>query len=105
MTAASNRQWLQAAACRDQPTRRFTQPDGPDDLAAAQAVCARCPVRRPCLSTALAQPAVADIGIWAGTTPRRPLPDPRRPAARQSGPADRRRPTPSGRAGGSLGGT
>jgi WhiB family redox-sensing transcriptional regulator len=58
-------QWMTRAACRHMDPELFFPSPGQDGRA-ARAVCAACPVRRPCLAYALAAPDV--VGIWAGTT-------------------------------------
>lgn len=60
--------WASSAACADHPPRRFTDPADHTETRAALAVCRRCPVRQPCLETALARRPTADVGIWGGTT-------------------------------------
>ncbi|MGV9312095.1 WhiB family transcriptional regulator [Streptomyces sp. NPDC003691] len=49
--------WQDQAACRTSPHTDpelfFPAPDDTDRIAAAKALCARCPVRRTCLDTAL----------------------------------------------------
>lgn len=60
--------WMQQAACRDQPTEWFTDPQADEQVQRALDSCTRCPVRRSCLHTALSHPASADTGIWGGTT-------------------------------------
>ena len=64
--------WTGRAACRapgTDPEVFFPVSDTPPpaQLAAARQICARCPVKAPCLEWALrtGEPA----GIWAGTTP------------------------------------
>lgn len=56
--------WWLRAACRSEPTCLFFPAD---DAASAPArrICARCPVREPCLTHALAS---QELGIWGGTT-------------------------------------
>jgi hypothetical protein len=60
--------WLGHAACRDEPSNRFIDPTDEGDLRAALTTCQRCPVREPCLHTALSHRVEADVGIWGGTT-------------------------------------
>ena len=62
--------WQDDAACIGADPRIFTDPR-PDtnDIRQAVAHCRRCPVRQPCLTTALTHHPDADIGIWGGTTP------------------------------------
>lgn len=57
--------WRERAACRDLDTAVFF-PDADDDPAPAQAVCATCPVREPCLEFALV--TRQEDGIWGGLT-------------------------------------
>lgn len=45
--------------------------DAPNDRAAAQLACRRCPTREACLAWAIDHPADAGDAIWAGTTRRR----------------------------------
>ena len=68
MTGPPDRTWVKQAACRDQPTRLFTDPQTDGDVRAALATCRECPVRQPCLATALNHRPEADVGIWGGTT-------------------------------------
>jgi WhiB family redox-sensing transcriptional regulator len=59
--------WQRRAACRGRgcdPWFATTR----EAEEAARAVCEPCPVRRPCLSYALASPEL--VGIWAGTDER-----------------------------------
>lgn len=64
-------EWTERAACRDTDPELFF-PIGSVGLAleqvdAAKAVCARCPVRTECLDWAL---RVGEAyGVWGGTTP------------------------------------
>ncbi len=60
--------WRESAACRDIETEMFF-PIGKGGLAAADAewakgICARCPVRKPCLTYSLA--TGQQYGIWGG---------------------------------------
>ncbi len=68
--AADDSAWRDDAACIGADPRMFTDPR-PDTNDTRQAIahCRRCPVRQPCLTTALAHHPDADIGIWGGTTP------------------------------------
>ena len=64
--------WTERAACRApgvDPEVFFPASDNPPlaQLSAAREICARCPVRAPCLEWALCTGEAA--GIWAGTTP------------------------------------
>lgn len=64
------REWRTAAACRHADPELFFPP-GRDDvataqIAAAKAVCARCPVCRECLAFAIAHRQ--HDGIWGGLT-------------------------------------
>ena len=67
-TPSPDSQWARRAACAGHPPRRFTDPADHTETRAALAVCRRCPVRQPCLDTALARHPTADVGIWGGTT-------------------------------------
>jgi WhiB family redox-sensing transcriptional regulator len=58
--------WMTSAACHGLDPELFFSAAARDGRA-ARAACVRCPVRRPCLAYALADPALT--GIWAGTTP------------------------------------
>lgn len=64
--------WMERAACRDQgidPELFFPVSESGSavpQIAAAQAVCARCPVAADCLASALR--AGEPSGIWGGTT-------------------------------------
>jgi WhiB family redox-sensing transcriptional regulator len=61
--------WRQRARCaRPGVDPDLFYSDRRGDLAAAKRLCARCPVRQPCLEDALAAPALYDDGIRAGTT-------------------------------------
>jgi WhiB family transcriptional regulator, redox-sensing transcriptional regulator len=60
--------WQEAAVCRQADPELFF-PIGTAGAAAAEiqrakAICARCPVQRPCLAYALA--TCQDFGIWGG---------------------------------------
>jgi hypothetical protein len=66
--AGTGRDWTEQAACRDADPAIFTDPTSDDDVAEALTTCARCPVARDCLDTALAHDQLGDIGIWGGTT-------------------------------------
>lgn len=70
-------EWHQQAACRgvaDADTLFFGVDDAsrpplpPRFIRRVRAICASCPVQRPCLTQALATPE--PFGIWAGTTGR-----------------------------------
>ena len=59
--------WVARAACRGSDTglffpKRYSR----ESTGAAKAVCARCPVLRPCRAWALAHPG--ERGIWGGLT-------------------------------------
>ena len=58
--------WASQARCSriQDPEVFFPEPDG--SPVPALAVCASCPVRRPCLAFALEQRLTA--GVWGGTT-------------------------------------
>jgi WhiB family redox-sensing transcriptional regulator len=68
VTGPPDRTWLSQAACRDEPSNRFIDPTDDGDLPAALTTCQRCPVREPCLHTALSHRVETDVGIWGGTT-------------------------------------
>ena len=59
--------WVARAACRGSDTGLFF-PDrySRESAGAAKAVCARCPVLRPCRAWAMAHPG--ERGIWGGLT-------------------------------------
>jgi len=68
--AGADTAWRDHAACVGADPRIFTDPrPGTDDTRRARRCCQRCPVRQPCLDTALAHHSDADVGIWGGTTP------------------------------------
>lgn len=58
--------WESRAACADKPQDWFFPAVG-ELHAAAKAVCARCPVRRECLTFALTNGE--QHGVWGGLTP------------------------------------
>lgn len=62
--------WAARALCRDEDPETFE--DG-RNIAAARAICARCPVTRQCLEDILRIEGNAGVrsrsGIYAGTTP------------------------------------
>jgi WhiB family redox-sensing transcriptional regulator len=62
--------WQPQAACRGAaPALFFAAPDDPHGgelEPAAKALCARCPVKRPCLVAGAREP----WGIWGGLTAR-----------------------------------
>ena len=69
--AGAEAAWRDRAACIDADPRIFTDPrPDTDDTTRALRCCQRCPVRQPCLDTALEHELQADVGIWGGTTPR-----------------------------------
>jgi WhiB family redox-sensing transcriptional regulator len=79
--------WRERAACRSADPDLFF-PIGVtglaiDHIAAAKAVCARCPSQDPCLEYALQ--TTQDSGVWGGASEeeRRVLRRARRQAARQ----------------------
>jgi WhiB family redox-sensing transcriptional regulator len=63
--------WRDRAACAApgiDPELFFPEPGRRNGAAEAKRICARCPVRAPCLDEALATPLFLDDGIRAGTT-------------------------------------
>ena len=68
--AAGKTGWLERAACRQSDSELFF-PDlhayRRNEVAAAKAVCCRCPVREECLEAAM--DAGEKVGIWGGLTP------------------------------------
>ena len=56
--------WVRGAACRDEDPELWFSP-GPADVAKAQAICARCPVRPECSAAAEANAEL--YGVWGGT--------------------------------------
>jgi WhiB family redox-sensing transcriptional regulator len=65
LTTYDPNDWRQDAACRDLDTAVFF-PDTEEEVAAALAVCAACPVREACLEFALV--TRQDDGVWGGMT-------------------------------------
>jgi WhiB family redox-sensing transcriptional regulator len=63
-------EWRDKAACLDEDPELFFPighgPAAQDQIVAAKAVCARCPVVRECLSWALE--TGQDAGVWGGRT-------------------------------------
>ena len=60
-------EWQRAALCRGYPSEMWF-PAGHASSAEAKAICARCPVREPCLEYALANGDAS--GVWGGTSVR-----------------------------------
>jgi WhiB family redox-sensing transcriptional regulator len=58
--------WRDAAYCRDDPTPDLWHMTDRYGIAAARAMCAKCPVASACLAEALADPSLT--GVWGGTT-------------------------------------
>ena len=60
--------WREQAECKDDPTPDlwFVPPDDRHGIAAAKAICRRCPVTAECLAEAMANPSI--VGVWGGTT-------------------------------------
>ncbi len=62
--------WRDDAACRHTAPDLFfpvgSTGQAVEQIAAAKAVCARCPVREPCLEFALL--THQDAGVWGGTS-------------------------------------
>jgi WhiB family transcriptional regulator, redox-sensing transcriptional regulator len=67
---SATRDWRAVAACRHADPELFFPPGrddvATDQIAAAKAVCARCPVCRECLAFAIAHRQ--HDGIWGGLT-------------------------------------
>jgi WhiB family redox-sensing transcriptional regulator len=62
-TTFDPQEWRLDAACRDLDTAVFF-PETAEEVAAAKAVCATCPVREACLDFALI--TRQDDGVWGG---------------------------------------
>ena len=60
--------WRDRAECKDDPTPDlwFVAPSDRHGIAAAKAICRRCPVAAECLAEAMADPSI--VGVWGGTT-------------------------------------
>ena len=60
--------WRDRAECKDDPTPDlwFVPPGDRHGIAAAKAICRRCPVAAECLAEALADPNI--VGVWGGTS-------------------------------------
>ena len=60
--------WRDRAECKDDPTPDlwFVPPGDRHGIAAAKAICHRCPVAAECLAEALADPSI--VGVWGGTS-------------------------------------
>ena len=58
--------WRESAACKDDPTPDlwFVTPSDHHGIAAAKAICRRCPVAAECLAEAMADPSI--VGVWGG---------------------------------------
>ena len=59
--------WRDRAACKDDPIPDlwFVPPGDRHGIAAAKAICHRCPVAAECLAEAMANPSI--VGVWGGT--------------------------------------
>ena len=72
--------WRASGACRDADPDLFFPISSVGraigQIAQAKAICARCPVRRPCLEFANTNAPIQ--GIWGGTTPEERYPARRR---------------------------
>lgn len=77
MTDPRDDQWRRHAACRDEDRDIFFPTQGAS-VAEAKAICATCPVRRPCAEHAITHPE--PFGIWGGLSERQ-----RRQIRRQRG--------------------
>ena len=58
--------WRDEASCRERSVNTFFPDQG--EPTSARRICARCPVRRPCLEFALA--TEQQHGVWGGATAR-----------------------------------
>ena len=60
--------WRAQAECKDDPTPDlwFVPPGDRHGIAAAKAICRRCPVAAECLAEAMADPSI--VGVWGGTS-------------------------------------
>lgn len=60
--------WRDRAECKDDPTPDlwFVTPSARHGIAAAKAICHRCPVAAECLAEAMADPSI--VGVWGGAT-------------------------------------
>ena len=60
--------WRDRAECKDDPIPDlwFVPPGDRHGIAAAKAICRRCPVAAECLAEALADPNI--VGVWGGTS-------------------------------------
>ena len=58
--------WREQAECKDDPTPDlwFVPPGDRHGIAAAKAICRRCPVAAECLAEAMADPSI--VGVWGG---------------------------------------
>jgi len=67
LVGAGSLDWSEFARCRGMDVQRFFRRDS-EGVAAAKAVCWRCPVRLECLDEALRAPDLR--GVWGGTSER-----------------------------------
>lgn len=58
--------WRDLAACRGHDTSIFF-PDQGESTVQARAICADCPVKRPCLDESVSN---EELGVWGGQTAR-----------------------------------
>ena len=60
--------WRDRAECKDDPIPDlwFVPPGDRHGIAAAKAICHRCPVAAECLAEAMADPSI--VGVWGGTS-------------------------------------
>lgn len=60
--------WREQAECKDDPIPDlwFVPPGDRHGIAAAKAICHRCPVAAKCLAEAMADPSI--VGVWGGTS-------------------------------------
>jgi WhiB family transcriptional regulator, redox-sensing transcriptional regulator len=59
-------EWVYDALCRGQDPKQWVSADA--NYADQRSLCAHCPVRKPCLDYALADPRL--VGCWGGTDER-----------------------------------
>lgn len=67
-----DRNWWDLAACAGYETDLFFPADHEPSFVVRR-MCARCPVREPCLQDALSMPPYLDHGVYGGTTEKERL--------------------------------